>query len=486
MAACRTRGGRRRPSRISLARDGIREQPESVCASFPTGAPWASMPTASMTLSGPRPAVRSRIVAGHVVVRREGRSSRRRSGRRARAAPGPGRCRRPGRRRGGARCGTPCRRSGPGRARPAAAVRHRGVLHRLPGRRQHVGEVEEAIVRRPLRHLDRAELGLRHAQELGLAAGDLAVELGVAEQRRTLALLGHLRGLALGVQVLVAHEAVPAGDVEGHDDAVARPRGHRPRHRPPRRRPSAHGRGCRPGVMKGRAPRRGGGPSRTGPIEVTRMIASVGSWIVGSGTSSTLTSRLPCHVTARIEHPRSVGDQYTRMPTAPPTKRSLIRGRARARVVGQPELALGLRPRHRDFEPALLMLDANQRGRGRSTSGVRAASARGQRSAVDDFAAIGMEHLAGHVGGIVAGEKDVAWGDFVGLPARPRGTSEPKVCDLLPGKVAGISGVQIGPGATALTRMPRFTTACASERVKRRSRLSWRSSRSARRCHDRR
>ena len=34
------------------------------------------------------------------------------------------------------------------------------------------------------------------------------------------------------------------------------------------------------------------------PVEVTRTIASVGSSIVGSGTSSTRTSRLPCQVTA--------------------------------------------------------------------------------------------------------------------------------------------------------------------------------------------
>src|SRR3954468_11170247 len=33
-------------------------------------------------------------------------------------------------------------------------------------------------------------------------------------------------------------------------------------------------------------------------VVVTRTIASVGSWIFGSGTSSTRTSRLPCHVNA--------------------------------------------------------------------------------------------------------------------------------------------------------------------------------------------
>ncbi len=37
-------------------------------------------------------------------------------------------------------------------------------------------------------------------------------------------------------------------------------------------------------------------------VLVILMIASVGSSILGSGTSSTRTSRLPCHVTALIEN----------------------------------------------------------------------------------------------------------------------------------------------------------------------------------------
>jgi hypothetical protein len=36
-------------------------------------------------------------------------------------------------------------------------------------------------------------------------------------------------------------------------------------------------------------------------VVVTRMMASVGSWITGSGTVSTRTLRLPCHVTALID-----------------------------------------------------------------------------------------------------------------------------------------------------------------------------------------
>ena len=75
--------------------------------------------------------------------------------------------------------------------------------------------------RRALGDLDRPELRLRHAQELGLTAGHLAVELRVAEQRRTGAGVAVLGRLALREQVLIAHPAVPAGDVEGDHDPVA-------------------------------------------------------------------------------------------------------------------------------------------------------------------------------------------------------------------------------------------------------------------------
>ena len=105
--------------------------------------------------------------------------------------------------------------------RDRPALRDVRVLDRLPRGRQHVGEVEEAIVARPLGHLDRAVLGLRHAQELGLPAGDLAVELRVAEQRGAHALVRDLGGLALGLQAVVAHEARAAGDVERDHHAIA-------------------------------------------------------------------------------------------------------------------------------------------------------------------------------------------------------------------------------------------------------------------------
>jgi hypothetical protein len=64
-------------------------------------------------------------------------------------------------------------------------------------------------------------LRLRHAQELGLPAGYLAIELRVSEQRRAHALLAHLRGLTLGLQALVAHVAVAAGHLERDHHAVA-------------------------------------------------------------------------------------------------------------------------------------------------------------------------------------------------------------------------------------------------------------------------
>ena len=70
--------------------------------------------------------------------------------------------------------------------------------HRLPGGGQDVGEEQEAVVGRALGDLDRPVVGLRDAQELRLAARHLAVELGVAEERRAHALLAHLGGLALG------------------------------------------------------------------------------------------------------------------------------------------------------------------------------------------------------------------------------------------------------------------------------------------------
>src|SRR4051794_24377955 len=58
--------------------------------------------------------------------------------------------------------------------------------------------------------------------ELRLTAGDAAIELGVAEEARTSALVAVLGRLALREESPVAHPAVTAGDVERDDDSVAR------------------------------------------------------------------------------------------------------------------------------------------------------------------------------------------------------------------------------------------------------------------------
>ena len=115
----------------------------------------------------------------------------------------------------------------PYRAQPedghAAAVGDGGPLDGLPRRGQHVGEVEEALVGRALGHLDGAEVGLGHPQELGLPPWHLTVELGEAEQRSPHALLAYLGGLALGEELLAAHPTAPTGDVERDDHPVPGP-----------------------------------------------------------------------------------------------------------------------------------------------------------------------------------------------------------------------------------------------------------------------
>ena len=86
-----------------------------------------------------------------------------------------------------------------------AALLDVGVLDGLPRRGQDVGEEEEAVVRRAVRHLDRQRVAERHAQHLGLAAGHLAVELAVAEEARAGAGVAVLGGLALAVAGRASH-----------------------------------------------------------------------------------------------------------------------------------------------------------------------------------------------------------------------------------------------------------------------------------------
>jgi uncharacterized protein (TIGR03086 family) len=101
-----------------------------------------------------------------------------------------------------------------------AALGDVGVPQRLPRGRQHVGEEQEPVVRGAVRHLDRREVRERHPEVLRLTAGDVPVELAVAEEAGAGAVLVVLRGLALAVELAVAHPAGAAGDVERDDDAV--------------------------------------------------------------------------------------------------------------------------------------------------------------------------------------------------------------------------------------------------------------------------
>jgi len=75
-----------------------------------------------------------------------------------------------------------------------------------------------------------------------------------------------------------------------------------------------------------------------------------------------------------------------------------------------------------------------------------------------------MQHLAGEVGAIIGCKKDVAPPPPV-PPGLPSVVSLPNDATLSAGNVDGISGVQIGPGATALTRIPRSAKAFDKERV---------------------
>jgi hypothetical protein len=95
------------------------------------------------------------------------------------------------------------------------------VLHALPGGGEDVAEEEVALVGELAVHDDRVDVGERHAEALGLAAGDGSVHLAEAVERGAAALRPHLRGLALREEALVAHEAVVARDDERDDDAVA-------------------------------------------------------------------------------------------------------------------------------------------------------------------------------------------------------------------------------------------------------------------------
>ena len=78
-----------------------------------------------------------------------------------------------------------------------------------------------APIRRSNRHLDRSELRLRHPQVLRLAARHLSAQFGIAEQCRSALLRADLCRLALREQLVLAHPAMSARNIERHHDPVA-------------------------------------------------------------------------------------------------------------------------------------------------------------------------------------------------------------------------------------------------------------------------
>ena len=59
----------------------------------------------------------------------------------------------------------------------------------------------------------------------------------------------------------------------------------------------------------------------------------------------------------------------------------------------------------------------------------------------------------------------IAGATSLGCPGRPSVLDLPKRSTFSGGKDAGINGVQIGPGATPLTRIPRGANLCAIARM---------------------
>src|SRR5690606_4284901 len=76
---------------------------------------------------------------------------------------------------------------------------------------------------------------------------------------------------------------------------------------------------------------------------------------------------------------------------------------------------------------------------------IRGPSGRNKTTAVD------MDELSGHIRGVFRCEKHIRRRHLGRLSSTPIKVPEPKSEIASLGKLAGISGVQIGPGATALT-----------------------------------
>ena len=102
------------------------------------------------------------------------------------------------------------------------------VVGRHVAGREDVREKEDLLVGQRVRHLQRPDVGKRHARVFRLAAGIAAVHVRVAEQTRrgiAVQLLGHpgirIRVVAQRPELLLAEVAAAAGDGERHDDAIA-------------------------------------------------------------------------------------------------------------------------------------------------------------------------------------------------------------------------------------------------------------------------
>jgi hypothetical protein len=83
----------------------------------------------------------------------------------------------------------------------------------------------------------------------------------------------------------------------------------------------------------------------------------------------------------------------------------------------------------------------------------------------DGVSAVRVQDLARHVDGVVGGEEDVRRRHIGRLAGRPSGTERPNEATDSSSKVTGMSGVHTGPGATALTRIPRSARRCDNDRV---------------------
>ena len=88
-----------------------------------------------------------------------------------------------------------------------------------------------------------------------------------------------------------------------------------------------------------------------------------------------------------------------------------------------------------------------------------------KHSPVDDGSTVDVQRLPRNIRGVIAREKNHAAATSSGCPGRFIGVSLPNISTFSAGYDAGISGVQIGPGATAFTRMPRPTIEFESARV---------------------